>query len=79
VISTVTTSTIGAVAAVTSAATLSMMAVVALLLLLVQKEIASSADDPRLVALAKVLDIALVPVLLAFLFIAAVRVAEVLN
>jgi hypothetical protein len=77
-ISTVTTSTIGALAA-TSAATLSMMAVVALMLLLVQKEIASSADEPRLVALAKVLDIALVPLLLTFLFIAAVRVAEVLN
>ena len=78
-ISTVTTTTVTTVTAVTLAASLTLLAVMALLIFLVQKEILSAATGRRALALSRVLNIAIVPLLLSFAFIAAVKVAEVLN
>jgi hypothetical protein len=78
-ISTVTTTTVTTVTTVALAATLSLLAVVALLIFLVQKEILSVASDERAQALNRVLNIAIIPLLLSFVFIAAVKVVQVLN
>ena len=67
------------VTAVTLAASLSLLAVLALLLFLIQKEILSASTSERAQALSRVLDIAIVPLLLSFVFIAAVKVSQVLN
>ena len=78
-ISTVTTSTVSTVTTVALAASLGLLAVVALLILLIQKEIASESGGSRLQAYAKILNVAVVPLLLAFVFIAFVKVSEVLR
>ena len=70
VTTTVTTITSGALAAI---------AVVALLIFLIQKEIVSASSGERAQALSRALNIAIVPLLLSFVFIAAVEVALVLN
>jgi hypothetical protein len=78
-ISTVTTTTVTTVTAVTLAASLTLLAVLALLVFLIQKEILSAATGNYARALSRVLNIAIVPLLLSFAFIAVVKVAEVLN
>jgi len=78
-ISTVTTTTVTTVTTVTLAASLALLVVVALLLFLIQKEILSAATSPRAQALSRVLNIAILPLLLSFAFIAVVKVAEVLR
>jgi hypothetical protein len=81
-VSTVTTTTVSTVtmvtATVTFAASLALATVLTLFALLVQKEVAVSTDAPRLRALGRALDIALVPLLLAFGMIAVVRIAQAL-
>ena len=77
--STVTTSTVSTVTTVALAGTLALLTIVALLLLLIQKEIVSTAADSRLQALGKALNIAIIPLLLSFVFIATVKVIEVLR
>jgi hypothetical protein len=78
-ISTVTTSTVSTVTTVALAASLALLAVVALLILLIQKEIVSAADDSRLQTFGRILNIAIAPLLFGFIFIAVVKVAEVLR
>ena len=78
-ISIVTTSTVSAVTTVALAASLGLLAVVALLILLVQKEIISSASDSRGQTFGRVLNVAIVPLFLVFLFLVAVKVAEALR
>jgi hypothetical protein len=80
-ISTVTTTTVTAVTTATVAIVsgLSLLALVTLLGLLVSKEVVSASDQPRLRTLSKVLNVAIVPLLLGFLFIAVVNILEVLR
>lgn len=87
-ISTVTTTTVTTVTSVTSvtsvttvtfAASLALATVLTLFAILVQKEVAMSTDVPRLKALGRALDIALVPLLMAFGMIAVVRIGQVLR
>ncbi|MFN2175989.1 MAG: hypothetical protein ACK2U1_23575 [Anaerolineales bacterium] len=78
-ISTVTTSTVTTVATATFAASLTLVAVLGLLILLIQKEVVSSSEGHVPTGLSKALNIAIVPLLLSFLFIVFVKVAEVLN
>lgn len=80
-ISTVTTTTVTAVTTATVAivAGLSLLAIVLLLAMLVSKEIVSASDRPRLQLLSKALNVAIVPLLLGFLFIAAVNIIQVLQ
>lgn len=75
-ISTVTTSTVVTVAAFAS---LGLIAVVVLLSLLIQKELVTSASSRRAQALNRVLNVAIVPLFMAFALIVAVKVAEVLR
>ena len=78
-ISTVTTSTVTTVATATFAASLTLVAILGLLILLFQKEVVSSSDGSVPTGLSKALNIAIAPLLLSFLFIALVKIAEVLN
>ena len=80
-VTTVTTSvtSVTSVTTVTFAASLALATILTLFALLVQKEVAMSTDVPRLKALGRALDIALVPMLMAFGMIAVVRVAQTLR
>ncbi|MCB0059867.1 MAG: hypothetical protein KDE45_22670 [Caldilineaceae bacterium] len=78
-ISTVTTTTVTTVTTIALALSVSLIAVVTLLALLIQKEILTAADSPRGRALSRVLNIAIVPLLLAFALIAVVQVSNVLR
>jgi hypothetical protein len=78
-ISTVTTSTVTTVTSVALAGSITLMVVLALLAFLIHKEILSVASDARGKALNKVLNVAVVPLVISFVFIAVVKVAEVLR
>jgi hypothetical protein len=78
-VSTVTTTTIMTVNTAALAATLTLLLLFALLMCLVQKDIVSTATSPRARALSRVLNVAILPLLFSFLFIAAVKIAGVLN
>jgi hypothetical protein len=81
-VSTVTTTTVSTVTMVTTvtfAASLALATVLTLFALLVQKEVAMSTDAPRLKALGRALDIALVPLLMAFGMIAVVRIIQAIR
>jgi hypothetical protein len=78
-ISTVTTSTVTTVTSVALAASLGLVAVLVLLMLLVQKEAVTAVAGPRAKAFGRVLNTAIVPLLMAFAFIAVVKIGEVLR
>ncbi len=75
-ISTVTTTT---VTTVYSVAGISLIATLTLLALLVQKELASTGEKSWLKALNRSLNIAIVPLLLGFAFIVAMKIFEILG
>ncbi len=77
-ISTVTTSTVAS-ATVVMGAGLSLLAILTLLSVLIPKEIVSASDNPRMQALSRALNIALIPLMMGFVFIAVVKVLEVLR
>ena len=74
-ISTVTTTS---VATITSIATAGSLAVVGILMLLVQKDLASAPDSRYARALSRIVNVAIVPLLLGFAYIVAVKVIEAL-
>jgi len=78
-ISTVTSTTVAAVSSVALAASLALLAVVTLLVLLMQKEILTAATSELARTFSRVLNVAVIPLLLCFALIAVVKVAEVLN
>ncbi|MGD2027627.1 MAG: hypothetical protein PVI99_07410 [Anaerolineales bacterium] len=78
-ISTITTSTISTITTAGLAGSFAFIGVVVLLALLIQKEVASGSASPRLKRLSKVLNISIVPMLIAFILIVIFRVSEVLN
>ncbi len=78
-ISTVTTSTVSTVTTAALAASLALLAIIAFLILLIQKEITSEAEGSRAKAFSQILNFAIVPLFLAFIFIAVVKAAQVLN
>lgn len=80
-ISTVTTSTVTTVTTATLAmgAGLSLFAILTLLSVLIPKEIVSASDHPGLQGLNRALNVAVIPLMLGFVFIAAVKVFEVLR
>ena len=75
-ISTVTTTTVTATYMATS---LGVILTVTLLALLIQKELSSASETPRFKALGAVLNVAIVPLLLGFAFIVAVKVFGILG
>jgi len=78
-ISTVTTTTVSTVTTVALAASLGLVTIVTLLSLLIQKELVTAATGPRTRALGQALNIAIVPLLIAFALIVVAKVAEVLR
>lgn len=78
-ISTVTTSTVTTVTSISMMATMALLAILVLLVLLIQKEIVTESQNPHLNSWGKVIDIAIVPLVLSFVFIVAVTVANVLR
>ncbi len=78
-ISTVTTTTVTTVTSIALIASLALLSVVVLLILLIQKEIISVSGDSRLKTWGQVLNVAIVPLLLSFFFIAVVTIAEVIR
>ena len=78
-VSTVTTSTVTAVTTVSLAGGITLIVVLALLALLIQKEILSVSLDQQAQALHRLLNVAIVPLLISFGFIAVAKVAQVLN
>jgi hypothetical protein len=78
-ISTVTTSTVSILTTPVMAGSMAIIAIIILLALLLQKEVATASADSRLRRLSRVLNISIIPLLLAFTLIVVYRVAEVLN
>ena len=85
-ISTVTSTTVSTITSSASslttgalAASLALVSVVVLFVLLVQKELVTAADTARFKALGRTLDVAIVPLLMAFAMIVVTRVAEALR
>jgi len=83
-ISTVTTSTVSTVTTVAIAGSLALISVITLVVLLIQKEVTTAAKDQLgralgQTALGRALNIGIIPLLLAFALIVAVKIAEVLK
>jgi hypothetical protein len=75
----VTISTIMSNSSDTLSTTLGIIATLLLLVLLVQKEIISALDNPRAKRWADTLNIAIVPLLLAFGLVVAIRFTDLLH
>jgi hypothetical protein len=78
-VSTVTTATVTAVTTVAIAGSLALIVILTLLTLLVQKEMAMAVKGRFARALGRALNIGIVPLLLAFVLIVAVKVAQALK
>ncbi len=78
-VSTVTTSTVMTVTTVAIASSLALIAVMTLFTLLVQKEVAATGRERWARALDRALNVGIIPLLLAFLTLVALRIAEVLR
>jgi hypothetical protein len=78
-ISTVTTSTVSTITTAALAGSVALIGILILLVLLVQKELASSATGKHYKALSKVLNIGIVPLLIAFVVVVVTRIANILG
>ena len=78
-LSTVTASTVSAQITAATAGPLALVATLLLIFLLVLKELVSCSDNPRMKNLIRVLEIAILPLLLAFTWFVVTYIAEVLN
>ena len=77
-ISTITTST-STITSAGLAGSFALIGVVVLLALLIQKEVASGTGSKRLERFGKILNVSIIPLLIAFVLIAIIKVSEVLN
>lgn len=78
-VSTVTTSTVSTITTVALAGSIALIGILLLLILLIQKEIISSSKHINLQRLSKVLNIGIVPLLIAFVLTVIIKVVEVLQ
>jgi hypothetical protein len=78
-ISIVTTSTIATVTTAAIAGSVSLIGIIVLFGLLIQKEVTTTSNSQRLSRLGKVLNIAIIPLLIVFIFIVITKISEVLN
>ena len=78
-ISTVTTSTVTTVTTAAIAGSVALIGILILFGLLVQKEVTTASNENRLKKLGKALNIAIIPLLIAFILIVIFRVSEVLR
>ena len=77
-ISSVTTSTVSTITSAASIAAFGLVAILTLIAFVVVKELASSGNDARLQTLSRILNIAIVPLLMVFVAIVANKVVQVL-
>ena len=76
-ISTVTTTTVAIVNSIDIVSSLSLVAILLLIALLIQKEVVTgAAPTPRTAAYGRILNFAIAPLLLGFVFIAVVRLSD---
>lgn len=78
-ISTVTTTTVTTVAAFATGGALAVVGVLLLLTLLVQKELTMASENRFAIALNRILNVAIVPLLIAFVLIVGVKIFQVLQ
>jgi hypothetical protein len=78
-ISTVTTSTVSTVTTAALAGSVALIGILVLLSLLIQKELTTSGANGRLQKWGQRLNIAIVPLLIAFVLIVAFKIVEVLQ
>ncbi len=78
-ISTVTTTTVATVTSIALTASLALLAIVVLMILLIQKEIISVSDHKKLHNWGRIVNVAIVPLLLSFAFIAVITVAQLIQ
>ena len=78
-ISTVTTSTVSTITTAAMAGSVALIGILVLLILLVQKELASSASGKRVQVLARVLNIGIIPLLIAFGLVVVSRFVAILR
>ena len=77
-ISTVTTTTATTILTITAAGSLAVVGILLLLVFLVQRELASASENRFARALSRVSNVAIVPLLVTFALIVAVKVVEAL-
>ena len=78
-ISTVTTTAVSMLSNSAIAGSFAVIGMLVLVALLVQKEILSAADDSRSQQLSRVMDVGILPLLLAFVLIVLFKIVEALN
>ena len=78
-ISTVTTSTVSTITTSAIAGSVALIGILVLLFLLIQKELSSVVTGSHLKTAAKVLNIGIIPLLMAFVVVVVVRVAEIIK
>lgn len=78
-ISTVTTATVSAVTSVTTAHFLTAISILTLLALLVQKELTTASESQAGRRLSRALDVGIIPLVIGFALVVAVRVAQALR
>ena len=79
VVSTVTTTTISTVTTLSLAGSFALAAIITLLVLLIQKEVTTASRQRVARAFGRVLNIGIIPLLVVFVFIVAVKVVEALR
>jgi hypothetical protein len=78
-ISTVTTATVSTVTTAAIAGSVALIGIIVLFGLLLQKEVTTASPGDRMKKLGKSLNIAIIPLLIAFILIVISKVTEVLN
>lgn len=75
----VTTTTVSTVTTISIAGALTLVAVLTLLAMLVQKELITGSRKRMVLVLGRILNIGIIPLLVVFVFIVAVKVVEALQ
>jgi hypothetical protein len=78
-ISTITTSTVTILTSSAFAGTLALVGIFVLISLLVQKELTTNSTNSRLIRLGRVVNIGILPLLIAFILVVIFRVIEIIN
>ena len=78
-VSTVTTTTVSTVTTITLAGSLALVTILTLLALLIQKELTTASRKRQALAFGRILNIGIIPLLVVFAFIVAVKVVQALQ
>ena len=78
-ISTVSTTAVSLLSSSANAGSFALIGMLVLVALLVQKELISTSDDNRFRQLSRVMNVGILPLMLAFVLIVSFKIAEALN